>query len=187
MAHSGGTPVGIGGWDSAEVQHPRWRKALERLVAPTTPGPERLRLARKLLRDGSDPVACMVMSAFRAGCVEARFGQANPLEPAYAALRVRALRMLRQDSRQQGRDHREALALLAWAPQAPDLPLVLAVLRERRDDVELWATALTIARDLAPFLGPEPRAALSAWAADLDGSDLLPDQRAALSLLRGSA
>lgn len=166
--------IGAGPWDSDEVQHDKTRKALLRLVAPQTRDKDRLRLARRLLRDAPDLVACMVMSAFRAQADQPD----PPLAPVLPALRFRARRILAGESRQQGRDHREALALLVHAPHVSDLPTVLDHLGRRGEDAEAWRHAVRLAGALLPFLDGEDaaglRAALTAHAGapDLSREDL---------------
>lgn len=170
--------IGPGPWDSDEVQHDKTRKALVRLVAPQTRDKDRRKLARRLLRDSPDLVACMVMSAFRAFAEGREHGAGNPLTPVLPALRYRARRLLSEESRQQGRDHREALALLVHAPHVSDLPTVRDWLSRRSGEPEAWRHAVALAGALLPFLDPEDARALRAeleahtQAGDLSRADM---------------
>ncbi|MCB9779758.1 MAG: hypothetical protein H6742_14430 [Alphaproteobacteria bacterium] len=168
--------IGAGPWDSEQVQHGKTRKALERLVAPGTPAAEQVRIARRLLRESSDLVACMLMSAFRA-----QAGQPDPpLSPLLPALRFRARRMLAGPSRQQGRDHEEALALLVHAPHLSDVVMVTERLSRREEPG--FVHAIVLAGALLPF-DEALRGRLEEVAAR---GDLDRDERAAVeAALRG--
>lgn len=174
----------IAGWDSSEVQHKRQRRAVERLLTEATAAADRQRLARKLLRDGNDVVACIVMAAFDAGSAGAEHGAINPLEPLLGGLRVRALRVLRGPSRQQGRDHRQALAMLRHAPKVTDLPLVLGALAAGPEDRVAWSAALGVAAALVPYLAPSEREELRAVLRPV-AADPRPEDRDALAIILG--
>lgn len=139
--------IGAGDWNSGEIQHPKWRKSIEQVAgvhAVSLSPQQRLRLARKLLRDGNDLVACLVMCVFQDQLIDAEHGAINVFEPLLPALRARALRILRRESRQRGRDHLEALRIVALAPALVDLPLLERIVSDPQSGEEL----ALLARDI---------------------------------------
>ena len=76
-----------GTWDSEIVRDPRRRRIIEKI---DTGGParERLQLARKVLRDGSDVTRTMLFEIFLREQMDTRWGTENPFEPALGAMRV---------------------------------------------------------------------------------------------------
>ncbi|MFT5458972.1 MAG: hypothetical protein ACI9K2_005482, partial [Myxococcota bacterium] len=119
--------IGTGEWDSTVLQDARWRKRLERLDDASVTGAERVRLARKVLRDGNDLAVCLLFHTFRN---EDRGTAEHPLRAVLGPMRVRARRILSRPSRLRGRDHREAAAVLRHAPQTRDVALIAARLSE---------------------------------------------------------
>ena len=148
--------IGDGDWDSGLLQDPRWRKLIEQLAERSRPPAERLRLAKKLLRDGNDLACCMLFAIYRAEAPQRGWGSANPLDPALGAMRFRALRILGTPSRLQGRDHRAAAQLLPWIAKARDRTLFARLLQAHPDDPRLLQPALEAIARLAPELAQEP-------------------------------
>ncbi len=118
-------------WSSSVVQDRRWRKRLDRLTDQTTPPAERIRLARKVLRDGNDLAACVLFHTWRS---EDQGTAEHPLRAVAGPMRVRARRILSRPSRAAGRDHREAAGVLRLAPQPRDAKLLLERLEDIHDE-----------------------------------------------------
>lgn len=118
-------------WNSAHLQDKRWRRAVEQLQAPTTPRTQRLKAARKILRDGNDLACCMLFSVCRAADPAAEWASHHPFDAVRGAIRFRALRILGRPSRLHGRDHEEAAQLLPWIIKPRDQVILYRQLQTR--------------------------------------------------------
>lgn len=139
-------------WDSAMLQAPRWRAMIERIDAGDTPTDARLRLARRVLRDGDDIAACLVMAAWQHRCPDRRWGLQNPFDQLIGPMRARAARALLRRPLPPHNLHSVALQVLAWQPRRRDVPILTTFAALDSPDPALRWEALGGLIDLAPWL-----------------------------------
>lgn len=130
---------GSGPWRSEQLQDKRWRRAVESLTNPTLPQPQRLKAARKILRDGNDLACCMLFSVCQTHAPNGQWGHQHPYDAIRGAVRFRALRILGQPSRHQGRDHHAAALLLPWIIKPRDHVIVHRLLQTNHEALMLPA------------------------------------------------
>lgn len=129
-------PASTRDWDSAQLQDRRWRRAVEQLSNPAVPTAQRVKAARKILRDGSDLACCMLFSACRAADPAGTWGEQHPFSSVRGAVRFRALRILGRPSKLQGRDHHVAAQLLPWIAKPRDQVILTRQLETRLSEHE---------------------------------------------------
>lgn len=189
-----------GAWDSEVVRDPRWRRIIE-TINTAGPAAERVRLARKVLRDGNDVTRTMLFEIFLREQMDTRWGVENPFVPVLGAMRVQAIHILHGEGGPGGRYHMTAMELLSCAPKPRDIDLLLKHLRRAGPSGVRPAALSSLAR-ITKGLWPAQIDDLLAWAEGavldptLDGNELhdlaialsdCPDPRAADLLERAVA
>jgi hypothetical protein len=99
------------------------------ITASTTPDDEKLRLARKVLKSGSDGAIRELFDCYRRWQADTRWGASNPLVVLLGPLRVQAVRILNGPAGPDGSFHEAALTILWHAAKPSDIPMLTRLLK----------------------------------------------------------